>query len=296
VILLQRFRPFVDDVWVIDWARLSAALLQILTALLVVWIAYRLLGVFVRRMERSVERPDGSPLGAREQRVKTLAGLVRTVGVVFVLLIAFFMVLDGVGVNIGPLLAGAGVLGLAFSFGAQSLVKDVISGLFILFEDQLGVGDVVRIGEAGGMVEKMTLRVIVLRDLQGAVHIIPNGSINTVTNLTRTWSRAVLEIGVSYGEDVDRVMEVMRDIGREFQEDPEWGPLLVEDISVPGIESFGDSAVVIRMVAKTLPLKQWDAARELRRRIKKRFDAEGIVIPFPQRVVSYAPGEVVKKG
>jgi moderate conductance mechanosensitive channel len=291
VILLQRFRPFADDLWVIDWTRVSAALLQILTALLVVWAAYHLLGMFVRRMERSVEHPDGSPLGAREQRVKTLAGLVRTVGVIFVLLIAFFMVLDGVGVNIGPLLAGAGVLGLAFSFGAQSLVKDVISGLFILFENQLGVGDVVRIGEAGGMVEKMTLRVIVLRDLQGAVHIIPNGSINTVTNLTRTWSRAVLEIGVSYGEDVDRVMAVMREIGREFQEDPEWGALLVEDITVPGIESFGDSAVVIRMVAKTLPLKQWDAARELRRRIKKRFDAEGIVIPFPQRMVSYAQGE-----
>jgi moderate conductance mechanosensitive channel len=295
VSLFQRTRPLLaDGVWVIDWPRVAAALLQILAALLVVWIAYRLLGIFVRRMERSVEHPDGSPLGIGEQRVKTLAGLVRTVGVVFVLLIAFFMVLDGLGVNIGPLLAGAGVIGLAFSFGAQSLVKDVISGLFILFENQYGVGDVVRIGEAGGMVEKMTLRVVVLRDLQGAVHIIPNGSINTVTNLTRTWSRAVLEIGVDYGEDVDRVMEVMREIGREFQEDPEWSPLLVEEITVPGIESFGESAVVIRMVAKTLPLKQWEAARELRRRIKKRFDAEGIVIPFPQRTISYAQKESVE--
>jgi moderate conductance mechanosensitive channel len=292
VILLQRVIPFATDgVWVIDWPRVAAALLQILVALLVVWVSYHLLGVFVRRMERSVDHADGSPLAGREQRVKTLAGLVRTVGITFVLLIAFFMVLDGFGVNIGPLLAGAGVIGLAFSFGAQSLVKDVISGLFILFENQLGVGDVVRIGEAGGMVEKMTLRVIVLRDLQGAVHIIPNGSINTVTNLTRTWSRAVLEIGVAYDSDVDRVMEVMREIGREFQDDPEWGPLLVDEITVPGIESFGDSAVVIRMVAKTLPLKQWDAARELRRRIKKRFDAEGIVIPFPQRTLSYARAE-----
>jgi small conductance mechanosensitive channel len=195
------------------------------------------------------------------------------------------MILRAIGLDIGPLLAGAGVIGLAVSFGAQSLVKDIISGLFILFENQFGVGDVVRIKDVSGRVEKMTLRIVVMRDLHGVVHIVPNGEITQVSNLTRAFSRAVVEIGVAYKEDVDRVIGVLREIANEFAEDADWKPLLVEEINIPGIESFGESSVNLRVIATTVPLKQWDVARELRLRIKRRFDAEGIEIPFPHRTI-----------
>jgi moderate conductance mechanosensitive channel len=188
-------------------------------------------------------------------------------------------------IEIGPLLAGVGVLGLAISFGAQSLVKDLISGGFMLVEGQFAVGDVVRVKETAGMVEKITLRTIVLRDINGVVHIIPNGTVDTLSNLTKSWSRAVLEIGVAYKEDVDRVMEVMLDEAIQMSQDPDWEPLIVEEPTVPGVERFDDSAVTIRVMFKTLPLKQWDVARQYRRRIKNRFDAEGIEIPFPHRTL-----------
>jgi moderate conductance mechanosensitive channel len=264
---------------------------RILVILVLAWIAFRVLGVLLRRIERSVgESPTGT-ITMHEQRVKTLVSLVRSVGIVVILVITLFMVLNAIGLDIGPLLAGAGVIGLAISFGAQSLVKDIISGLFILFENQFGVGDVIRVKDLSGRVEKMTLRIVVMRDVHGVVHIVPNGEITSVSNLTRAFSRAVMEIGVAYRENVDRVMEVMRDVGREMWEDTEWRPLLTEEIAVPGIESFGDSAVNIRVMATTVPLKQWDVARELRRRIKNRFDAEGIEIPFPHRTLYWGEGQ-----
>ena len=265
---------------------------KILVVVVLSWIAYRFLILLLRRVERSVERADTTTISLHEQRVRTLSGLLRSVGIVFIGVVSLFMILRAVGLDIGPLLAGAGVIGLAVSFGAQSLVKDIISGLFILFENQFGVGDVVRIKDVSGRVEKMTLRIVVMRDLRGVVHIVPNGEITQVSNLTRAFSRAVLEIGVAYKEDVDRVIEVMRAIGRELEDDPEWKPLLVEEIQVPGIESFGDSAVNIRMIATTVPLKQWDVARELRLRIKRRFDAEDIEIPFPHRTLYWGEAQV----
>jgi len=194
-------------------------------------------------------------------------------------------------IPIGPLLASVGVLGLAISFGAQSLMKDLISGAFMLAEGQFAVGDVVRVGETAGLVEKITLRTLVLRDVHGVVHIIPNGNIATLSNMTKSWSRAVLEIGVAYKEDVDRVMEVMLDEAMKMYEDPEWAPLLVEEPVVPGVERFDDSAVTIRIMFKTLPLKQWDVGRQYRRRIKNRFDAEGIEIPFPHRTMYWGPDQ-----
>ncbi|HEY0808687.1 MAG TPA: mechanosensitive ion channel domain-containing protein, partial [Longimicrobiales bacterium] len=156
---------------------------------------------------------------------------------------------------------------------------DVISGTFILIEGQFGIGDVIRIGDTGGLVEKLTLRTTVLRDERGAVHIIPNGEIKMVSNLTKTWSRAVIDVLIGYGEDVDRVLETLRTIGDEFQRDPEWAPLLLEPPAVMGIENLTDSGVTLKMTAKTLPLKQWDVSRELRKRIKKRFEEEQIEIP-----------------
>jgi moderate conductance mechanosensitive channel len=274
-----------------NWAGFLTLALQALVALLVAWAAFLLLRTLTRRIEASATSGEGTVARAREQRVRTLVSLVRSIGIVVICLITLFSILGILGYDIRPLLAGAGVVGLAISFGAQSLVRDVITGMFILFENQFGVGDVIRIGTTGGVVEKMTLRVVVLRDVHGAVHVIPNGEIKMVSNLTRSWSRAVLEMGVAYKEDVDRVMEVMRSVGLALWEDEEWRPLLVEEPTVPGIESFGDSAVNIRIMAKTLPLKQWDVARELRRRLKNRFDAEKIEIPFPHRTVYWGEGQ-----
>ena len=267
-------------------AALTATGLRVLGALFVSVLAYYALKTILRRIELSLGTAPGM-VTPQEQRTRTLLSLLRSVGLVLIGIMTVFMVLGAVGVQLGPLLAGAGVVGLAVSFGAQSLVKDVISGLFMLFENQFGVGDVIRIEGVSGAVEKMTLRVVVLRDVHGVVHIVPNGQITKVSNLTRSWARVVLEVGVAYREDPDRVMEVLRGVGRELYEDPAWKPLLLEAVEVPGIETFGESAVNIRVMVKTLPLKQWDVARELRRRIKLRFDREGIEIPFPHQTVQW---------
>lgn len=272
------------------WALEIAA--RVAVVLLLAWLSYRLLGVLLRRVERSVDADAKGTVTLQEQRLRTLLSLLRSVGVTVIGLITLFMVLNAVGVDIGPLLAGAGVVGLAISFGAQSLVKDIISGLFILIENQFGVGDVVRIGDVSGTVEKMTLRIVVLRDAHGVVHIVPNGAITIASNLTRSFSRAVMDVGVDHREDVDRVIAVMRDVGREMWEDPQWRPLLIDEISVPGVESFAEASVSIRIVATTVPLKQWEVARELRRRIKKRFDAESIHLPFPHRTLFWGDGQM----
>jgi small conductance mechanosensitive channel len=269
-----------------NWAVFTATGLRVLGALFVSLLAYYALKTILRRIERSLGTTPGV-VTPQEQRTRTLLSLLRSAGLVIIGVMTVFMVLGALGVQLGPLLAGAGVVGLAVSFGAQSLVKDVISGLFMLFENQFGVGDVIRIEGVSGAVEKMTLRVVVLRDVHGVVHIVPNGQITKVSNLTRSWARVVLEVGVAYREDPDRVMNVLRDVGRELFEDPEWKPLLLEAVEVPGIETFGESAVNIRVMVKTLPLKQWDVARELRRRIKLRFDREGIEIPFPHQTVQW---------
>ncbi|HEY0674202.1 MAG TPA: mechanosensitive ion channel family protein, partial [Longimicrobiales bacterium] len=214
----------------------------------------------------------------REQRAQTLGSLFTNVALIVMSTITVLTVLS-VFINIGPLLASVSVVGLAISFGAQSLVKDIISGTFILIEGQFGIGDVVNIGETGGLVEKMTLRTTVLRDLHGAVHVIPNGKIKMVSNLTKGWSRAVIDVSVAYAEDVDGVIDMLRRIGQDFQQDPQWAHLLLEPTEVLGVENLTETGVTVRMVAKTLPLKQWEVARELRLRIKKRFDEQHIELP-----------------
>ena len=248
------------------------------------WAALRLVGLIARRIEKVVDDGDDATLTRQEKRGHTLAQLLRSVGRLLVFVIALMMCL-GVFVNIGPLLAGAGVVGLAVSFGAQSLVKDFLSGFFILFEDQFAVGDVVDINGKSGAVERMTLRIVQLRSLDGTVHTIPNGEIKAVSNLTRGWSRAVLEVGVAYDTDLDRALEVLRDEGRQFGSDSAWRIQLDGDPEVLGVEGMGDNAVTLRLVARTRPGQQWAVARELRRRIKLRFDREGIEIPFPQRTL-----------
>jgi small conductance mechanosensitive channel len=264
---------------------------RILGAIVVAWLSYWALILVLRRIEQQLQASSSGTITAQEQRTRTLLSLLRSVGVVLIFVVLVFMILNALGVQLGPLLAGAGVLGLAVSFGAQSLVKDVISGLFMLFENQFGVGDVIRIEGVSGTVEKMTLRVVVLRDVHGAVHIVPNGQITKVSNLTRSWSRAVLDVAVSHSEDPDRVIAVLREVGEELYADAEWKPLLVEEVQVPGIENLTDTAVTIRVMAKTLPLKQWDVARELRRRIKLRFDRDGIEIPHATQTMYWGQGQ-----
>lgn len=177
-------------------------------------------------------------------------------------------------------------------FGAQNLVKDVISGFFMILENQVRVGDVAIVNGTGGLVEQINFRTIVLRDLSGVVHIFPNGSVNTLANMTREWSAYVLDIGVAYKENVDRVMDVMRAVGAELRADEKYGALMIEDIEISGVDKFDDSAVVIRARLKTLPIKQWEVGREYRRRLKHAFDREGIEIPFPHRSIYF--GEASK--
>lgn len=276
---------------ILAWDRLLPALLKIAIILLLAVLTYRLVTVLIRRfLEREIQTDDPIVKRLRAQRAQTLGSLLGNVAFIVIVTVTILTIL-GLFVNIGPLLASVGVLGLAISFGAQSLVKDVITGTFMLLEGQFGIGDVVRISDVSGVVEKITLRTTVLRDLQGVVHIIPNGDITRVSNLTKTWSRAVLDVGIAYKEDVDRVIEILRDVGRELRADPDWGALLLDEPAVLGVENFADSAVIIRMTAKTLPEKQWDTARELRRRIKKRFDQEKIELPFPHLTFYWGQGQ-----
>ena len=274
---------------IFNWPALTATGLRVLGALAVAVLAYWALEAILRRVERAAEK-DGV-ITLQEQRTRTLVSLLRSVGRVVIWVVTLFMVLGALGLQLGPLLAGAGVIGLAVSFGAQSLVKDVISGLFILIENQFGVGDEVKLDGVSGTVERMTLRVVVLRDVFGVVHIVPNGEIKTVSNLTRGWSRVVLDVVVAYQEDPDEVMRVMLDEGRKLWEDPKWRPLILEEALVPGVESFGEKGITIRMLVKTLPLKQGDVARELRRRLKQRFTAEGIEVPSTSQTVYWGEGQ-----
>ncbi|MGH7483760.1 MAG: mechanosensitive ion channel family protein [Longimicrobiales bacterium] len=268
----------------LDWDWLLLALIRAAAVIVVAVLAYRLIQVFTGRLaRRQVDERDPVVKRLREQRGQTIAGLLNNVALVAVSVIALLFVLGIFVEDIGPLLATVGILGLAVSFGAQTLVKDVISGGFILMEGQYAIGDVIQVNGATGLVEKITLRTTVLRDISGAVHVVPNGQITMVSNLTKQWSRAVLDIGVAYKEDVDGVIRLLTEIGQEMRQDEEWGALILEEPEVAGLEAFGDSAVVIRVMVKTLPLKQWNVARELRRRIKNRFDREGIEIPFPHR-------------
>lgn len=263
---------------------LSAKAFKAAIVLILAWAGFRMVRWLTRRMERAVADDDPAHLSEREQRARTLAQLLNSVGAVVIGVGAALMVLN-LFINIGPLLAGVGVAGLAISFGAQSLVKDVLSGFFILLENQLAVGDVIEINGVAGVVERLTMRVVVLRDVEGVLHTIPNGSIQMVSNKTRGWSRAVLDIGVAYKENVDRIMEVLGGIGDELWNDPEWRDRLQDAPSVLGVQELADSAVTVRMTVNTLPGKQFDVGRELRRRIKNTFDAEGIEIPFPQRTL-----------
>ncbi len=268
----------------IDGEELIRSGLRVLGIWLLAWLAYRVVRLAARRIEIAVDDGDDSVTTLRERRGQTISQLLRSVGRVVIFAIALLLTFN-IFIDIGPILAGAGILGLAISFGAQSLVKDVISGFFILFENQFAIGDVIEVAGKSGLVEKMTLRVVVLRDAEGIMHVVPNSEIKVVSNKTRGWSRAVVDVGVPYDENVDRALEVLRDEAAQFSTDRIWGAQLDGPVEVLGVESLGDSAVVLRTLIRTQPGSQWSVAREFRRRIKNRFDRENLEIPFPQRRV-----------
>lgn len=220
-----------------------------------------------------------------KKRAATLTAIIRVVLNMAVVVIGGVIILSELGVEIGPILAAAGVLGLAVGFGAQHLVQDIISGFFLLLEDQIRVGDVVEVAGKSGVVEGVTLRTVVLRDLHGNVHHVRNGQINIVTNMTKGYSRYVLDLRVAYNEDVDRVMAILRELDAELRTDPELGPDILEPVEILGVDKFTESAVIIRARLTTKPVRQWVVGREFNRRLKKRFDAEGMEIPFPSRTI-----------
>ena len=238
-------------------------------------------------IERSVTGRDAAGNLRLGGRTRTLLNIARHFVLVFLGLIALFLVLAELGVNIAPLLAGAGVIGLAIGFGSQKLVQDIITGMFVLFGDTMRVGDVVEVAGRAGTVEAVTMRTVVLRDERGKVHTIPYSAIDTVTNLTREFSYAVFDIGIGYRENVDDVMQVLRDLGSEMRQDPYFGRLIMEPLEVAGLDRFEDSAVVIKAQFKTRPLRQWEVTREFNRRIKNRFDQLGIEMPFRQQTVYF---------
>ena len=248
------------------------------------WVVNQLIRLAARRILKAVDDGDDSTLTLREKRGQTVAQLLRSVGRVVVVVVAILLTLNTF-VEITPLLAGAGILGLAISFGAQSLVKDVLSGFFILLENQFAVGDVIEAGGKSGVVERMTMRVVQLRDVEGILHFIPNGTITVVSNKTRGWSRSVVDVGVAYETEVDMALGVIKDEAVKFSEDPAWKHRLDGPVEVPGVERLDDNGVIIRTLIRTVPGSQWEAGREFRRRIKNRLDHEGIEIPFPQRVM-----------
>jgi len=222
-----------------------------------------------------------------EKRTTTLLRILTTTAIVIIAIAALFMILSEIGINITPVIAGFGIAGIAIGFGAQSLVKDLIAGFFILIENQYGVGDVVRIADIAGLVEEINLRRTILRDLDGIVHVVPNGEIRVASNFTKEWSRVNLNVSVSYGEDLDRVIEVLNRIGKEMAEEPYWRELITGAPQVLRVDAFEDSGIAIKILGETKPIRQWEVMGELRRRIKRVFDEEGIEIPWPHTKVYF---------
>lgn len=258
--------------------------------LLVIALVLAFLHGFSRVVSRQIvrvmsRRAQGTTKEERENRAKTLVGVFENASAIALVVGGALMMFQEIGIPIAPLMGGAAALGLAVAFGAQNLIRDYFYGFVILLENQFTLNDVVKIGEASGQVELITLRMTVLRDIEGCVHFIPNGEITSVTNMTYGWSRAMFEVGVAYKEDADRVIAVIKELGAELRRDPLFGLMILDDLTMLGVDALADSAVVIKFYIKTRPLQQWAIRREMLRRVKRRFDDLGIEIPFPHRTV-----------
>ena len=266
----------------------GAKALRFLLVLVIAAVASRIVGGALERLVKALfsngeGANDSVETTEREKRTATLAGVSRRSVAILVWSAAVIMALSEIGFDVGPLLAGAGVAGLAIGFGAQNLVRDFFGGFFILLENQIRVGDVAVINGQGGLVEQINLRTTVLRDLEGTVHVFPNGVITTLANRTRDYSCHVFDVGVAYKEDSDRVVELIRETVESMREDDEFAPSILGAAEIFGLDRFLDSAIVVKGRIRVLPGKQWIIGREFNRRLKKRFDQEGVEIPFPHR-------------
>lgn len=274
----------------INWESVMLTSFRILLVLVLLWVAMAVANIFLKRLEKIlIARGETTEELATEtqKRAETLVRLLRQGVIIMLWVIGGLVVLREMGVEIGPVLASAGIAGLAVGFGAQNLVRDVISGFFLILENQARVGDVAIVNGTGGLVEAVNFRTLVLRDLSGIVHVFPNGEIKTLANLTRDWSAYVFDIGIAYEEDVDQVMELMRKVGAELRQDEQFGPMMMDDVEIFGVDDFADSAVIIKGRLRTKPIKQWDVGREYRRRLKYAFDEAGIEIPYPHRSIYF---------
>jgi small conductance mechanosensitive channel len=273
-----------DLIMSFDWHAIVKIGLRVLVILAVAWIAIKVLKKILHRLELKLTADSsqaGEPPSESQKRIGTIVRLTRQTTMLLLWLTVSLMVLMEFGIEIGPIIASAGIVGLAVGFGAQNLVRDFISGFFIILENQIRVGDVAIINGTGGLVENINFRTTVIRDLSGVVHIFANGSITTLSNLTNEWSAYVFDIGVAYKENTDRVIEVMRAVGKSMREDEKYGDLMLEDVDVFGVDKFADSAIVIKGRLRTKPIRQWEVGREFLRRVKLAFDEHGIEIPFP---------------
>lgn len=259
--------------------------------LLVCWGLFLIWKFALKRFEIFLFRGDVIRESEMILRLKTMFHVLKWCGSITVIGLGLYMLLESLGINVAPLLAGAGIVGLAFGFGGQYLIRDVINGIFILLEGQYRINDVVQIGEHGGLVESVNLRITQLRDLEGRVIFIPNGEIKTVINFTKEYSYALLNVGVAYETDINHAIDVIKELGHEMRKDRRFGPLILEGLEMFGVTEFAESQMTIQFRIKTLPIKQWDVAREFRRRLKARFDAEKIEIPYPHRTLSWGTKE-----
>ncbi len=269
--------------WLVEHGiRIGSILVLSVAALLILGFAgSKAIRAFVTR---------GSPGQAEEEvrkRADTLSNVLITAGQVFIICIAAFIILSELGIDIAPIMAGAGVVGIAIGFGAQSVVKDIIAGVFIIMENQYRVGDVVKIADISGLVENINLRRTMLRDLDGIVHVVPNGEIRVASNLTKEWSRVNLNISVSYGTDLDRAIAVINRVCQQMAQEPQWAPLIIKTPQVLRVDNLGDSGIDIKILGDTRPMRQWEVTGEIRKRVKKTFDEEGIEMPWPHTKVFF---------
>jgi small conductance mechanosensitive channel len=264
--------------------------LRILLVALLAYLLVRAITTSTARLEAQVLSGGGPDRIEHIKRARTLGRLIKNALTAMVLGVATLTILRELSVDIMPLLTGAGIVGLAVGFGAQTLVKDLISGVFLILDDNVRVGDVARINGTGGLVEAINLRTIVLRDHEGTIHVFPNGGITTLSNLTKDFAYAVVDVGVAYAEDADRVVDVLRTVGAEVAADPAIAPNVLAPIEVQALEALGNGQMTVRLRLKARPLTQWDIGRELRRRIKKTFDAQGIQLFAPPGSITLIQG------
>ncbi len=275
------------DIFTIDWLKDSGISILIIIAIAAA-IYFTLRRVIPPIIKRTVvQRMKGELEEEIKQRSDTLSSVLIKVGLIIIVIFALFTILPEFGINITAMLAGLGVIGIAVGFGAQSLIRDYLSGIFILLENQYDAGDVIRVAGIAGLVEEVGLRRTILRDLDGIVHSIPNGEIKTASNFTKRYSRVNLNISVAYGEDLDRVINIINKVCKEMAEDPKWKADFVTTPQVLRVDNLGDSGIDIKILGDTKPIKQWGVMGELRLRLKRTFDAEGIEIPWPHTKVYF---------